>query len=582
MACKFIEELSKLRKLSMESVENTASFAPFKRYLHVVRPVEEELRTLLRRVNHENKKCLVLLCGSAGDGKSHLLSYLRHADPEGLLDSFELYNDATESSAPELTSIETLYEKLAPFNDENCQINDGFKMILAINLGTLNNFIESDQGKAFTQLKKYVEDNEIFSSYTRKDVYIKDSVFQHISFADYQVFTLKEDGVGTDFLSALIGKVFSVADENPFYQAYKGNDSCSLCQRCPVRHNYEFLSKPEHQQAIIKKIVEVVIKDKAIVSTRDILNLLYDIMVHPDFDYSAMCRCATSEVKYLTKYIQYSTPMLIYEYDDISPLINSMRNHDILKERQAEMDVAATRFHSLENIYEAFTDATKDTPYERLNEITKIAVLGGIKPELKKLVYRFIVRAKELKGEYQTSTQKELLSEYIKYLYYQHSGKEKQLKKLYESTKKAIMNWDGQFDSDYICIDDSNERFWVIEQLLIQSAIYRSKVIDDEEVLRFSTNVKVRFKKSSGSDLETAEIDMDYALFEMITAMREGYRPTVQDKNKHADFVSFVQRLIEFGNKGTRIELLPKDHENDYRIVFEKNDFDHEFRVVRV
>ena len=580
MACAFIEELSKLRKLSMESVENTASFAPFKQYLHVVRPVEDELRTLLRRVNRENKKCLVMLCGSAGDGKSHLMSYLRHADPEGLLNSFELYNDATESSAPELTSIDTLYEKLAPFNDENYQVDDGYKMILAINLGTLNNFIESDKGRAFTKLKQYVEDNEIFSSYTRKEVYITDSVFQHISFADYQVFTLKEDGVGTEFLSTLIGKVFSKTEENPFYQAYKNNDSCTLCQRCPVRHNYEFLSMPEHQQAVIKKIVEVVIKDKAIVSTRDILNLLYDIIVHPDFDYSDMCRCATSEVKYLTKYIKYSTPMLIYEYDDISPLLNCMRKHDVLKERQAEMDVAATRFHSLENIYEAFTEATSDTSYEHLNDITKIAVLGGIKPELKKLVYRFIVRTKEFKGEYQASTQKEHLAEYIKYLYYQQSGKEKQLKKLYESTKKAIMNWDGQFDSDYICIDDSNERFWVIEQLLIQSAIYKSKAIEDDEVLRFSTNVKIRFKKSSGNDLETAEIDMDYALFEMISAMREGYRPTVQDKNKHADFVSFVQRLIEFGNKGTRIELLPKDHENEYRIIFEKNDFDYEFRVV--
>ena len=580
MACTFVEELSKLRKLSMESVENTASFAPFKQYLHVVRPVEDELRTLLRRVNRENKKCLVMLCGSAGDGKSHLMSYLRHADPEGLLNSFELYNDATESSAPELTSIDTLYEKLAPFNDENYQVDDGYKMILAINLGTLNNFIESDKGRAFTKLKQYVEDNEIFSSYTRKEVYITDSVFQHISFADYQVFTLKEDGVGTEFLSTLIGKVFSKTEENPFYQAYKNNDSCTLCQRCPVRHNYEFLSMPEHQQAVIKKIVEVVIKDKAIVSTRDILNLLYDIIVHPDFDYSDMCRCATSEVKYLTKYIKYSTPMLIYEYDDISPLLNCMRKHDVLKERQAEMDVAATRFHSLENIYEAFTEATSDTSYEHLNDITKIAVLGGIKPELKKLVYRFIVRTKEFKGEYQASTQKEHLAEYIKYLYYQQSGKEKQLKKLYESTKKAIMNWDGQFDSDYICIDDSNERFWVIEQLLIQSAIYKSKAIEDDEVLRFSTNVKIRFKKSSGNDLETAEIDMDYALFEMISAMREGYRPTVQDKNKHADFVSFVQRLIEFGNKGTRIELLPKDHENEYRIIFEKNDFDYEFRVV--
>lgn len=32
MACNFISVLSKLRKLSMESVENTASFDDFKKY----------------------------------------------------------------------------------------------------------------------------------------------------------------------------------------------------------------------------------------------------------------------------------------------------------------------------------------------------------------------------------------------------------------------------------------------------------------------------------------------------------------------------------------------------------------------
>lgn len=581
MACSFIEELSKLRKLSLESVENIASFTSFKKYLHVVRPVEEELRLLLKRVNEENKKCLVLLCGSAGDGKSHLMSYLRHADPEGLLDSFEVYNDATESSAPTLTSIDTLSEKLAPFNDTNAVIDDGYKMILAINLGTLNNFIESEKGKAFSNLKKYVEANEIFSSYTQQYTYKENSVFQHISFADYQVFTLKKDGVGTDFLETLIEKVFLPVDENPFYQAYNNNDNCSLCQRCPVRHNYEFLSQPEHQNTLIRKIVETVIKDKAIVSTREILNLLYDIMVHPEFDFSTMCATATSEVKYITKYIQNTTPMLLYEFNDISPLINSMRQHDLLKERQEEMDVTTTRFHSLENIYETFSEATENTSYEKLNEITRIAVLGGIKPDLKKLVYRFIIRTKEFKGDYELSPYQNRFAEYIKYLYYQNSGQEKQLKKLYESTKKAIMSWDGQFDSDNICIDDSNERFWITEQLMLQPSIYKPKSADDEEIQRFFTNIRIRLKKKDGSDLETAEIDMDYSLFEMIADMREGYRPTVQDKNRHTDFVSFVQRLIEFGNKGTRIELIPKDSEEIVKIVFEQNDFGYEFRVVR-
>ncbi len=580
MACSFINQLSVLRKQSMEAVESTDSFANYKKYLHVVRPVEDELRALLRSVNYAENKCLILLCGSAGDGKSHLISYFRNADPEGLLNSFTLYNDATESSAPEKTSIDTLYEKLVAFNDKNLQDNDGFKMILAINLGTLNNFIESEKGKEFSQLKKYVDENNIFS-YTGKSEYHDGSVFQHLSFSDYQVFTLGKNGIGTEFLDTLIGKVFAVSDDNPFYSSYKENETCSLCKRCPVRHNYEFLMNKSYQKAIIEKIVETVIKDKTIVSTRDTLNLLYDIIVHPDFNYGEMCQAATSDLQYLTKYIQYTTPMLLYEYDDISSLINAIKTHDILKERQEDMDVAATRFHSMDDIYESFEEATKGTPYEKLKDITKIATLGGIKPEFKKQVYRFIARTKAIKEEYKSSQQKKLLSEFITYLFYRYSGREKQLKKLYESTKKAVLNWDGQFDTEYICIDDSNERFWVVEQLQVETALFGDVDEEVDEVLRFSTNVRLRFKKSGGETINSATIDMDYALFELVTAMREGYRPTVQDKNKHTDFVSFVQQMIEFGNKSKRIELLPKDNEKDYRIIFEENEFDHDFKVVR-
>jgi len=578
MACKFVSELSKLRKLSMESVENTASFDAFKKYLHVLRPVESDLRNLLSKVNAVNKKTLVLLCGSAGDGKSHLISYLRNADDAHLLDSFELYNDATESSAPLLTSIDTLAEKLAPFNDENCGNDDGFKMILAINLGTLNNFIESEKGKRFSELKKYVEAYDIFSTDIRPNAYHPNSVFQHVSFSDYQVFTLNSNGIGTTYLEELFEKVFRQADENPFYKAFCANDSCTLCQKCPVRHNFEFMLDSAHQKAVINKIVETVIKDKAIVSTREILNLIYDLLVHPDFDYNAMCKAAATEVKYLTKYIQCTTPMLMYEFDDISPLINTLRKHDRLKDRQAEMDADMTRFHSLENIYESFTDATHGTPFAKLNDTTQIAILGGIKSELKKLVYRFIVRIRDLKGEFPGTAQKRLFDEYVQYLYWQHSGNEMELLQLYDATQNAVLSWDGQFDSDTICIDDSNNRFWVLEQLQIEPLPYMRDP-EDGEILRFSTTLKLRFQKEN-SDVDTAEISMDYALFEMISAMREGYRPTVQDKNQHTDFVSFVQRLIEFGNKATRIILIPKDGDQNNRYIFEKKAFGFSFKVV--
>lgn len=68
--CNFISKLNKLRKSSSDSIDNVDYFDGFKEYMHVVRDAEKDLKTVLRQVNTSDKKTLVLLCGSAGDGKS--------------------------------------------------------------------------------------------------------------------------------------------------------------------------------------------------------------------------------------------------------------------------------------------------------------------------------------------------------------------------------------------------------------------------------------------------------------------------------------------------------------------------------
>lgn len=73
MSCEFIAQLKKLRKSAPESIDDANSLDPFKAYLHVENEVECNLRILLRLVNKYLPKCLVLICGSAGDGKSHLV-----------------------------------------------------------------------------------------------------------------------------------------------------------------------------------------------------------------------------------------------------------------------------------------------------------------------------------------------------------------------------------------------------------------------------------------------------------------------------------------------------------------------------
>ena len=83
-----------------------------------------------------------MLSGSVGDGKSHLLSYMKYKHPD-LMENFSIHNDATESFDPNLTAIETLNKVLEPFSDENINESNE-KLILAINLGILSNLMDDE------------------------------------------------------------------------------------------------------------------------------------------------------------------------------------------------------------------------------------------------------------------------------------------------------------------------------------------------------------------------------------------------------------------------------------------------------
>lgn len=171
--------------------------------------------------------------------------------------------------------------------------------------------------------------------------------------------------------------------------------------------------------------------------------------------------------------------------------------------------------------------------------------------------------------------------QYLSYLYNQNSGNEKKLAALYESTKKAVLNWDGEFGGDFICIDESNEHNWILEELKLKAAINKDAPKITGEIKRFSPTISLRYKKDGQDNTKPVTIKIDFALYELISDMKAGYRPTIKDKNRHTDFVSFVQQLIELGNKEERVTIIPKDGDKKYQIVFEENDFGFEFKVVK-
>ena len=142
------------------------------------------------------------------------------------------------------------------------------------------------------------------------------------------------------------------------------------------------------------------------------------------------------------------------------------------------------------------------------------------------------------------------------------------------------MNWNGYFGNDYICIDETNDKYWILEHLYLKSFVTKNNLLPLEEISCFPISITLRYKKDNGLVDDIASVSIDYALYEMICNMSEGYRPTIQDKNIHADFISFTQRLMEFGNKSSRISLVPKDTNQKYTIIFEETEFDYEVKVI--
>ena len=394
--CNFTSILNKLRKSSSDSIDHVDSFDGFKEYMHIVRDAEKDLKEVLQQVNSSEKKTLVLLCGSAGDGKSHLLSYLKNSDTEKLLENYIIYNDATESNAPGKTAIDTLCEVLSGFKDENMKY-PGSNIILAINLGVLSNFIESKYGEDFKLLKQYVFETNILSSEVKEKGYAPDSNFQHISFSDYHMFLLEKDGVNPEYIDELFNKIVSQNESNPFFTSYKEDcSSCPLSSKCPIKKNYEFFMNEKVRRYIAMLLVNVIVREKEILTTRELLNYVFDILVAQDFNFAKFQKSSVNMSKFLKEFLGYITPAILFDCKDVSSIMNKTHKYDPLLDRDENADDLAIEYYVADDVSNTIKKLLVESPYvDVFNDKSIIEVINSDR-ELKSKLFNVLVRTKAI------------------------------------------------------------------------------------------------------------------------------------------------------------------------------------------
>ena len=570
--CKLVAELNRLRKSSRDSIDGIGDFGDFKKYMHISRNVEEELIEILHKIEVSGRKSLVLLCGSAGDGKSHLLSYLKN--DLKLLDNSVVYNDATESSAPSKTAIETLSEALQGFSDKNLD-QPGKNFILAINLGVLSNFVESTYGEAFKQLREYVINSNILTNQLDEKGYEKNSAFQHVSFSDYHMYNLTMYGINPEYVERILEKIFHMGLENPFYDAYNKCKECPLSKKCPVKHNYEFFTNEKNRKYVANTLVEVIIKDKEILTTREILNYIYDIVVAQNFNHKKIAQSLTNEVSFLKEYISDITPSLMYEYTDKSVLLNQLQKYDPLLVRSEQADEDAISYYVSSDVSEEVISAIgKETYSKVLCQASAIEKINSDKV-LKAQLFNILERLKRIKCDI---IQDKGYISFLNALYYFNTGTTKKYGEIYEVVEDAIIQWCGNEEQDNICFDDSHEGISLYENIEFEPYLDISgNVKNDDELQRFVTFITVKYEnKKTG---EIISLDIDYSLYELIYKLAAGYIQTAEDRNNHADFISFIQKMLRTGSADKEIFLVTDDNR---KAIIEKTKFGvYKFKVVR-
>ncbi|MGG0465257.1 DNA phosphorothioation-dependent restriction protein DptF [Priestia aryabhattai] len=560
-----ISELSKLKESSKEAVENTESFDQFKQYMHIKRNVEDELKQIIEQTTASSTNHLILVCGSVGDGKSHLLSYLKSQNPE-IDKHFYIHNDATESSSPNKTSMDTLFEVLRDFSDSKLKGEDPKQnILLAINLGTLNNFLNSEYASQFTALKNYVLKKNILEAKIEDNSFEETSKFQFVNLSDYHLFSLSEDGPVSLFIKGALNKITDQREDNPFYQNYKKSclGNCSIADKCPVKYNYELLMQEQVKKSIIEFIAELTLKYKTIISSRTLFNFFYHILVDIEIDQR---RSTEKFEKYINslnnrQLLSALMPNLFFNFSNVSETFKKFVQLDPINKRTEILDTLTINFYNTKNVDELF---------ERYidKEVITDTILQGITKEIeirdRQLGLQTLLRFYALipnENNKSLDIQDETYNSYIKNLYYWNKGMKSKLRALYEDiVAKGIYEWNGKSEPGRINIYPGRNqlKYTISQSINIKSDTDDLKVINEEQLDKFLTYMILQFVNSNDEKSKKYEIRIDYPLYELLVRIKEGYRPNQQDKNNFINFVDFVDNIIENSKEQETVKITEK------------------------
>ena len=546
-------EVSRLRISSAEAVENAQSFSDFKQYLHVERPIQEKIEVVLTKRASEDTSNLILLCGSVGDGKSHLLAYLNQQRKD-LMEQYIVFNDATESFSPSKTALETLEEVLKNFSDEHFgETNE--KVIIAINMGVLHNFIyRKHEHFTYEKLRKFVEDSQLFSPRIMTDY--EEDVFNIVSFADYQMYEISPSGVESSYFMGLIEKVCAPVKDNPFYAAYvkdieEGNQSI-------IHENYLFLSNEFVQKQIVDIVIQAMVRYKISVSSRHFLNFIADLLIPNDFE------AGTIQNEY--NRLSQTLPNILFNSKDRSLLLDTISQLNPIHSRKNTIDELLVTLNTLTNWKVLINNKVLDEtakgwlmPFAYESDLIK----GAFEVFVDSLIAILYLTDEAFAKEIEDSVYRK----YIEYMYSFNKMQRPKVKEFYKEFRSAIFSWKGSPLTDYIVINRLENELATAQKLKLNPKIDHLQEMKEVKLQSFKPLITVKYAdEQNGEEM----LEIDFALFDLLNKVLNGYRPNKKDEEEATTFIEFLEKIMTFGDKKEEMVINFIEENKKYRLKLDE------------
>lgn len=537
----FYKFISNLKTSSKEAIASPNVDNSYSAYLHVDRQIEEDFFEITNSAYSDNQKKLIFLIGNSGDGKSRLLQELKRRDIL-IYNAFNVHNDATESHYLNKDSVHTLVDILEPFSDK--KFEDGKeKLIVAINMGIIGKFIDSEYSEDFTILKNFFEKSNALQENQVKKKKENYEVVEYLSFSEYNAYSVTNEGGDFTFVKSFFDKVFVNDKSNMFFSAFK-EVPINIAESCPVCFNYREFCKPEISAYIIKLLIYIHLEDKIMLTPRIIWNYIYELLLGAEVEqfYTDISR-GQFDYRLYIKNLYYNKLMSV---DSLNPLIQGMRKNSNSIEDNFFNDVLLNKIMLVSDHPEEFIKLVNTELKSKSNMFDK-SVLKAItgKPEDIALATISIIRHQSFNRIQECYKEEiEKLNKYSKLLYeynfVKSKNKKKELKELRGILTDIIKYWNGNhYRKDLIYSSFEVER-------IKKSTKFNCNIAHKEQndlVSKYVFSPVVIFVAKTFN--QEHELVIDFNLYSILLKLHNGYQLSANERLDNVRLNSFIELIIE-------------------------------------